>query len=596
MRQFGRMAALDVNQLFARAEALFAAGRFEEASRALDQVRRLTGHHPAVFHLTALVEKKRGDTAAARHAFERALRLSPGDAQINNNFANLLNALGEQESALHYFEKALAIEPKYADARYNRALLLEGLGRLEEAISELDQLAVRPPVSAKLHSARANILRRLRRLDEAAKAYDAALRIEPKRLTALHGRARVAIERGEPSAPARYRRALAVKPDDLTLQLGLAEALAAESDPTALGSLATAVAAAPQWSEGQAALARMRWEAGEGLEFTRDLERALDESPRNRDLWLAYAFALAAVDLCKEAADAAATARKSVGEDPAFRLLEAIHASEAGDIDRAERLFAGLPPDLEGRSLHEVRHRIRRGEFGRALALADAARAESQWDVVAWAATGLLWRIAGDHRTEWLHGQPGLVVTQDLDLSQAELSDIADRLRSLHRTRAHPIGQSLRGGTQTRGRLFGREDPEIRQLRDAVFEAVQQYWNALPTADPSHPLLRHRNRSPQFDGSWSVRLTDGGFHVAHVHPNGLLSSACYLAVPNAQIPREGWLEIGGAPTGLGLTLKPQAQVEPVPGRLVLFPSTLYHGTRPFAAGERLTAAFDIIAA
>jgi hypothetical protein len=34
-------------------------------------------------------------------------------------------------------------------------------------------------------------------------------------------------------------------------------------------------------------------------------------------------------------------------------------------------------------------------------------------------------------------------------------------------------------------------------------------------------------------------------------------------------------------------------VEPKPGRLVLFPSYMWHATRPFRAGERITVAFDI---
>jgi hypothetical protein len=34
-------------------------------------------------------------------------------------------------------------------------------------------------------------------------------------------------------------------------------------------------------------------------------------------------------------------------------------------------------------------------------------------------------------------------------------------------------------------------------------------------------------------------------------------------------------------------------IQPRPGLLALFPSTLFHGTRPFRAGERLTAAFDV---
>jgi predicted 2-oxoglutarate/Fe(II)-dependent dioxygenase YbiX len=45
-----------------------------------------------------------------------------------------------------------------------------------------------------------------------------------------------------------------------------------------------------------------------------------------------------------------------------------------------------------------------------------------------------------------------------------------------------------------------------------------------------------------------------------------------------------------------LDLPPLATFEPKPGRLVLFPSFLFHGTRPFTGGERLTVAFDLTAA
>jgi outer membrane receptor protein involved in Fe transport len=41
-------------------------------------------------------------------------------------------------------------------------------------------------------------------------------------------------------------------------------------------------------------------------------------------------------------------------------------------------------------------------------------------------------------------------------------------------------------------------------------------------------------------------------------------------------------------------LPPLATFEPKPGRLVLFPSFLFHGTRPFKGGERLTVAFDLV--
>jgi hypothetical protein len=92
----------------------------------------------------------------------------------------------------------------------------------------------------------------------------------------------------------------------------------------------------------------------------------------------------------------------------------------------------------------------------------------------------------------------------------------------------------------------------------------------------------------------SQRLSGQGRHVNHVHPAGWISSAFYVALPD-EIDAEGpagWLTLGEAGE-LGLDLPPIRLVQPRPGRLVLFPSTLWHGTRPFEAGERLTVAFDV---
>jgi tetratricopeptide (TPR) repeat protein len=402
------------------------------------------------------------------------------------------------------------------------------------------------------------------------------------------------MERGDPDASDHYRMALGVQPDDPELSLGLAEALEAEGRPGAADVLGRVVERHPTWTDGQESLARMRWEAGEGESFTRDLERTVQQHPSNRALWLAYASALAAAGFSAKAADIAVAGRKAAGEDPSLQLLEAMHASEAGEMARADRLFDTLPADMRGRSVLEIRHRVRAGDYLRALALTEQALDEEPWDIGAWAMRGLLWRLTGDPRSEWLLMQPGLVSTQALELAPDQIGAIADRLRSLHTTRAHPIGQSLRGGTQTRGRLFERDEPEIVLLREAIRVAVRRHWEALPSFDASHPLLRHRRREPRFDGSWSVRLTGGGFHISHIHPRGLLSSACYLVVPKSTGDQEGYLEVGGPPDALPVPVESIRSVEPIPGRLALFPSYMFHGTRSFPAGERLTAAFDIV--
>jgi hypothetical protein len=47
------------------------------------------------------------------------------------------------------------------------------------------------------------------------------------------------------------------------------------------------------------------------------------------------------------------------------------------------------------------------------------------------------------------------------------------------------------------------------------------------------------------------------------------------------------------PADLRVQLPLLEQIEPRPGRLLLFPSTLWHETLPFDTGERLVISFDV---
>lgn len=583
----------DVDILFARAEAAFRAGQLDTARTQLQSLERLVCGHPALLHLLGMVEKRRGDLSSARIAFDGAMRLAPDNPEIANNAGNLLCDLGEIDAALAAYARAVAAAPNFHVARLNRAIALHQAKRFDESREEFERLLELAP-SARAWSAKGALERQAGDLAAAAKAYGAALAINPAIPTALRGCAQSAIERGDENASSHFAAAIFKLGEEPELVIGEAEALEAEGREGAVDRLAALVERQPRWATGQTVLARIRWEAGESDSFTEALESAIRTHPQDKALRKILADSLAGADLYERAAQAAADAQAELGEDPEIQLLEAMYASEAGDARRADRLFANLPERFPGRHIPQIRHLIRQRAIEQALELADIARSDHDGDVLAWAYTDLLWRKMGDRRASWLHGQPGLVAVQELELTEIELAGAAEALRRLHRTRARPIGQSLRGGTQTRGKLFEHWRIEVARLRDAVTRALTAYQKSLPPLDPTHPLLRHRDRTLRFGGSWSVRLTDGGFHVAHAHPHGVLSSACYLAVPKERTPREGWLELGRPPPELNLGLRPLTEVKPVPGTLVLFPSTLFHGTRPFRAGERLTAAFDVV--
>lgn len=440
-------------------------------------------------------------------------------------------------------------------------------------------------------------LEELQRFDEAAQAYEAALVSNPDSQAAVDGRARVALRRREKEAVVHCRRAVDLRRNDPELQLQMILSVAVELGEEAIPLLHEFVMRHPDVTTAQERLAGMRAEAGEGDASADAYLAALRERPGDKALRLSYAMSLARAGRPQQALESIEAARALFGGDRDFMLLEAFVATHEGLSDRAGALLDRLD-DRPDAQLARGQHCLQTGRPTDAKRFLEAAVRSDPANLMIWAVLAVAWRLGGDPRHAWLCEQPGLYSSIDLGLSSAELASLADVLRALHSARFHPVGQSLRGGTQTRGSLLARPEPEIVALGRRLGEAVQSHIAKLPPADPHHPLLRHRNSELAFGGSWSVRLADSGFHVAHVHPGGVISSACYISLPERLgegDAQEGWLEVGRPPPELKVDLPPLAVMEPRPGRLMLFPSYVFHGTRPFRAGERLTVAFDVVA-
>ena len=104
------------------------------------------------------------------------------------------------------------------------------------------------------------------------------------------------------------------------------------------------------------------------------------------------------------------------------------------------------------------------------------------------------------------------------------LADLADGLAELHVTRTHPVGQSLRHGSQTNQALLRSQHPAVKAFPTAIDGPIRRYIASLGQGkDPVRSRIR---RDYAIAGIWSVRLRPGGFHIDHVHPEGWLSSAC----------------------------------------------------------------------
>lgn len=583
-----------------RAFAQLQRGEVDTARQLVAGVLRAYPRAAPALHLMALVESEGPDPTAALPAFRAALAASPQDPQVHNNLGNLYHKLRRFDEAVAAYDAALRLQPTFADALMNKGIALQSAGRLEEALPLLQKAATLAPNMAAAWTAMGLCFRELGMHDSAAGTLDHALQLQPGSPRALLARAMVESERGGHQAVGFYERALAAKPGDPAAMLGTALARHQAGDSAgAVSLLEAAVARAPDWCEGHEALAKLRWQAGAAEAFVDSYRQALAAAPANVRLWLSLLSTLSQAGDHAQVRRLAAEARTAAGAHPSFDLAEGAAASETGDLAAAEAALARFEGDAARDldvALVLTRHALRRGEPERAERLLAGWRERENAHQLVWAQSLTAWRMMDDPRQHWLVDVDTMCRLVPIALDAYELGAVADTLRALHVAREHPFEQTLRGGTQTTGSLFLRTDHNITRLRLAIEEAIRVYLDGLPPPREGHPLLGRPRGAFRFAGSWSVRLRGAGHHVNHAHPAGWLSSACYIALP-AEMggeARAGWLTLGEPPEELRTGLSALGMIEPREGHVALFPSYLWHGTRPFGAGERLTVAFDAV--
>ncbi|MFN7273052.1 MAG: putative 2OG-Fe(II) oxygenase, partial [Gammaproteobacteria bacterium] len=198
--------------------------------------------------------------------------------------------------------------------------------------------------------------------------------------------------------------------------------------------------------------------------------------------------------------------------------------------------------------------------------------------------------IADPPRMVTLHDHADGVLTPALC---AELAAIVEHDAS---GRDDPFGKATQGGRQT-GELDPASHPALLALESLLLDLLRA--EAPADADERHIAAGDIGLR-----LWGTRLTAGGAQSPHHHPLGQMSGVVYVGQPEdmqATDPEAGALAFGRPPAriaqapGLAGVLDTEHVIAPAPGLVVLFPSHLWHATRPFsAAGARVSLAFDAV--
>ena len=591
---------------FARATSALRAGELQVAETACRNILLKLPRNAAAIHLLGLVRKDAGDLAGGEQLMRQSLALEPRNAEFRVNFGNLLRRSGRLTDAVGIYREALGIDQRHRGALLGLARSLNDLSRHTEAEAEARKLVALAPQDPHAWSTLAMTLRDQQLLTDAEAAYQRAIALAPNDGAAHHnlGSVLARMDRAE-EALATLARAQALGVDGFELAFNRGNALLQlYRIDEAEAAFARAVDLQPLHGDAQVNLARLRFMRGDP-DFARGIVAAAAAHRGKSQIQVLLARVLRrAGDLAGAEALLRDEATLS-GGSPTTRgalaevLLDENRLNEA-EIEALAAVTA--QPDDGAYTDTLVTILMARGRIRHAVPFIRRQRQlfPQQQGWIAHEAVAA--RLLADPLYQHLYDYDRLVRSYDLESppgwgSMAELNNAAlAALHQRHRFNTHPLDQSLRNGSQTTRNLLMDDDPAIRALLQAFTLPIEDYCSHLGS-DAAHPLSARNAGVASLFSAWSVQLRREGFHVNHVHPQGWLSSAYYVAVPEEtrdESLKSGWLKFGETRYPVpGATA--EGVVQPLPGRLVLFPSYMWHGTTPIHGDQtRTTIAFDAV--
>ncbi len=595
-----------------QAAGMIQSGRPTQGAALCQQILSQSPGQADALNLLAMATAARGETAEAEKLFLKSLSRAPRRADFLVNFGDFLRLQGRVGEGRKKLNKAVKLGPDFVPGWYKLGLLLHASGDLKEAARcarKVTELAPRYPAGWELLAA---IEQKRGNLSAAIAACRKGISREARAPRLHYSLAQLLRQECDFSGAAlAYEAAGAQGYNTPELYLNRAEALLEAGDmDRAMDCAATGVKQFPDHALLHRTRARLHWESAKPGDPVATLWQTARDNPMNASLWCTLVQLLDRLQRPGEAGAALAEARnRGCPATPEILMLEAVACANAGEATEKFTQLVNSAPDNADIKLTFAQHLLTNGEPARAEALCAKVLEQNPHDQLAWAYRGTAWQLLGDPREAWLLDYERMVIPVTVPVppgyasSEAFFLEVQEALEALHRSEAHPIEQSVRGGTQTNGFLFRLKHPLLRVLEAQIKEAIGSALERFPR-DPEHPFWGCHSSEPRandglrFAGAWSVRLRDQGFHTNHIHSQGWISSALYIALPD-EVRRDpgssGQIQFGAPMDELGLTLPPQRMVRPEVGTLVLFPSYMWHGTVPFTSQQpRLTVAFDLL--
>ncbi|WP_026375545.1 tetratricopeptide repeat protein [Aestuariibacter salexigens] len=563
-------------------------------------------HDFSALQLLGALRAAQGNVKEAITLCRKSLKIQPKQPNVHNNLANYLKQSGLTDDAQQHYRAALALKSDYHDARKNLIKLLIEQSAFDVANKELvtAQAAGLPQVDVVRLQARCCTSEN--KLDEAITLYERAIQLGDNQPQTWHDLALALRTNGQPAKALDYYQALLkAGVNDYALFHNVANAYSDLGKlEQAIGYYQQAIALQPQYVDAHINLSELMWEVGKPEHMFDEFRTAIAQYPDDLELRVAYIDRLLRLKHLDTAWQEIQSLGANFSQFTAYQDVRARLLKARGEMDSAvqahKRVLNAGDSTVQQRT-NAAETLMQNGNYTDALRAIEAQLSTNSHDQMLLSLRDLCWRALGMNHDIINSAHDNLVreyyieIPPEFPSRVAFCNTLADYLTSLHTGTQQPLQQTLHGGTQTRGNLFDNPHPLIQQVIAAFRQCINRYIDDIQHLDEPYPGFKQVS-DYRFSGSWSVRLKKSGYHNNHVHPMGWLSSAFYVQLPSvtAGQDRQGWFKVGEPNIALNPPLPALRYVQPEVGKLVLFPSYIWHGTQPFDSDEvRTTIAYDV---
>ena len=154
-------------------------GQYGDAEKLAVFITQKFPKHQFSWKFLGMLFGQTGRHSLAINANQKAVLLSPQDAEAHHSLGNTLREMGKLDEAKRSFTQAIAIKPDFVEAYSNLGATLQGLGSLDEAEANYMQAIGLRPDHALAHYNLGNTLKEMGRLDEATLSYTQAIAFKP---------------------------------------------------------------------------------------------------------------------------------------------------------------------------------------------------------------------------------------------------------------------------------------------------------------------------------------------------------------------------------------------------------------------------------